>query len=702
VAVAASCALVWALGGVAGASGPSLTAGSPVFLTGTEGASISHQTVGTFTDSTQEPVTDLSATINWGDGSAPLVATVSQPGGSGTEYQVTASHTYVVAGVYSVTIRVATSANADSVTLTAQATIADAPLTASGTQPTVSGTEGAPLTGPVASFTDANPFAPVSDFTATIEWGDGTSSAGTVVQPGGVGTEFLVTARHTYATSGAYGLSVRVADRDGSTVTIGNSATIADAPLSAAANQPAVGTATAGGPLSAAVGSFTDANPVAPISDFSAWVTWGDGSSESGGTVTQPGGVGTAFLVAATHTYAAAGDYQVNLQITDIGGSTLTMTGSSVDVVAAALVAGPAVTLSATPGTATGSVVVGTFSDLDPLVPVADFTASVTWGDSTAAAAGTVSQPGGAGTAFWVEGSHTYGAAGRYEVTVRVAGPAGSGLTLTGSTVDVAAPPVPAPPEAPSVTAGYWVAGADGGVFNFGAPSFGSMGGRALAAPIVGLAATPDGGGYWLAAADGGVFSFGDAVFSGSMGGQALDAPVVGMAADPATGGYWEVAADGGVFAFDAPFYGSMGGWALAAPIVGMAATPDGGGYWLVAADGGVFSFGNAVYSGSMAGRTLDAPVVGMAADPATGGYWEVAADGGVFAFDAPFLGSIGGQPLASPVTGIAAGAAGGRAGGGYWEVAADGGVSGFSEPLEGAVTDLAGAGHAVGIVADQ
>ena len=36
--------------------------------------------------------------------------------------------------------------------------------------------------------------------------------------------------------------------------------------------------------------------------------------------------------------------------------------------------------------------------------------------------------------------------------------------------------------------------------------------------PVVGMAATPDGGGYWLVAADGGIFSYGDAQFFGSTG----------------------------------------------------------------------------------------------------------------------------------------------------------------------------------------
>ena len=61
-------------------------------------------------------------------------------------------------------------------------------------------------------------------------------------------------------------------------------------------------------------------------------------------------------------------------------------------------------------------------------------------------------------------------------------------------------------------------------------------------------------------AADGGIFSFGDAAFHGSMGGQPLNAPIVGMAATPDGGGYWEVAADGGIFSFGAPFYGSRAG----------------------------------------------------------------------------------------------------------------------------------------------
>jgi hypothetical protein len=49
--------------------------------------------------------------------------------------------------------------------------------------------------------------------------------------------------------------------------------------------------------------------------------------------------------------------------------------------------------------------------------------------------------------------------------------------------------------------------------------------------PVVGMAATPDGGGYWLVAADGGIFAYADAPFDGSTGAIHLNEPIVGMSA---------------------------------------------------------------------------------------------------------------------------------------------------------------------------
>jgi len=161
---------------------------------------------------------------------------------------------------------------------------------------------------------------------------------------------------------------------------------------------------------------------------------------------------------------------------------------------------------------------------------------------------------------------------------------------------------------------GYHLVGSDGSVFPFGtAEGLGSMAGKPLNKPVVGMATTPDGHGYWLVASDGGIFSFGAAAFHGSTGSLTLNKPIAGIAGTPDGGGYWLVASDGGIFAFgDAGFYGSTGSLTLNKPAVGMASTPDGHGYWLVASDGGIFAFGDAPFLGSKGGSSLAGPIVGM------------------------------------------------------------------------------------------
>jgi hypothetical protein len=259
-----------------------------------------------------------------------------------------------------------------------------------------------------------------------------------------------------------------------------------------------------------------------------------------------------------------------------------------------------------------------------------------------------------------------------------------AGATLTGSLNSVVVAQA-ANPVAPLGDEGYWLAGADGGVYAEGDAGFyGSVGNLTLTGPIVAIAATPDGRGYWLAALDGGVFAFGDAGFYGSMGGRPLNKPIVGIAPTADGHGYWLVASDGGVFAFgDAPFLGSMGGTPLVAPVVGMAASHHGDGYWMVAADGGIFTFGDAPFLGSLGGRSLVDPIGSMAAMPDDRGYYLASTDGAVYVFgDAVWLGDLGGglggnvQDI-MPVAAITL-ATGGI---GYWLLDPDGFNYNFTNP---------------------
>jgi hypothetical protein len=139
---------------------------------------------------------------------------------------------------------------------------------------------------------------------------------------------------------------------------------------------------------------------------------------------------------------------------------------------------------------------------------------------------------------------------------------------------------------------------------------------------VVGMAADGATGGYWEVASDGGIFAF-NAPFLGSMGGKALNAPIGFMAGTPDFAGYRMVGTDGGVFDFgDAQFYGSAAapgssGWDA------LTATPTGGGYWLFSNTSSA-SFGDAASQLTVVGGNASAaPVVGaatLAISPATGG----------------------------------------------------------------------------------
>ena len=161
------------------------------------------------------------------------------------------------------------------------------------------------------------------------------------------------------------------------------------------------------------------------------------------------------------------------------------------------------------------------------------------------------------------------------------------------------------------------------------------------------MAATPDGDGYWLVGADGGVFTFGNARFYGSTG---------GIDAEPAGRRHGVDARRERVLARRRRRRRLLLRQRAVLRLDGRqapqrarrrhgVATPTGKGYWLVAADGGIFAFGDAPSMARWAASTLNAPVVGMAVDPDGQGYWLVAADGGIFTYgDARVLGSMGGK----------------------------------------------------------
>lgn len=189
-------------------------AGHPVTFSATEGQSFSG-TVATVTDGDpKDMANEYKATIDWGDGTTGP-GTVSGPDGG--PYNVTGTHTYTEEGTYTVKVHVTDSDSSNTADAASTANVGDAALdTATCLVPPVIVQT---YSGPTGSFTDSNSFATNADFTATIDWGDGSSSSGTV-SPGAGNGPYTVSGSHTYSSTGTFTITTTVKDDGGSSVTI--------------------------------------------------------------------------------------------------------------------------------------------------------------------------------------------------------------------------------------------------------------------------------------------------------------------------------------------------------------------------------------------------------------------------------------------------------------------------------------------------
>ena len=144
-----------------------------------------------------------------------------------------------------------------------------------------------------------------SDFTATIDWGDGDTTQGTIVDNGS--GNFAVQGSHTYLEEGSYTLSVKIDDVGGSTVSGSTTVSVSD---------PAV-VATPAGTFNAVEGATSASQTVATFTDpggiyegdshYSATIDWGD-------SITSPGSIsnGTVF---GNHKYAEEGSYTITVTV---------------------------------------------------------------------------------------------------------------------------------------------------------------------------------------------------------------------------------------------------------------------------------------------------------------------------------------------------------------------------------------------------
>ncbi len=176
--------------------------------------------------------------------------------------------------------------------------------------------DGQPFSGVVATFSDPAGAAATS-YTATITWGDGHSTAGTVALTGK--GAYSVSGGNTYARAGSYPLSVKVSKAGSAPVTAAGTATVADSEWWAGRAFERVKVNQSATPV---LGTVTDTNPLASAGDFAVTIDWGDGQTSAGLLRADPKG---GFDLVGTHNYRAAGSFTLTATITEQGGDTVTI-----------------------------------------------------------------------------------------------------------------------------------------------------------------------------------------------------------------------------------------------------------------------------------------------------------------------------------------------------------------------------------------
>ena len=375
----------------------------------------------TFADGSKDTHT---ATVDWGDsapGSPPEDAEVNQLNDT-----VAADHVYNDNGIFTVNV-----------------CVTDNDLATGCDTTTVNVTNALPIVLPESgqqvnegeTAVSSSGFFDVGEgdrHSATVFWGDGTSSTAAVVQD-----LDSATATHVYANDGVYTATVRVCDDDGGCSEDTQTMRVANVPveivaLSLTSNSPHV----EGLPVT--LTAVTNDKGTADI--HTATIDWGDGTPIDDATVSEdpfgPPGInaGANATVTGVHRYADNGSYDVELCVQDDDATTCTTARIEVENARPVVDAGSGLVLDQDDGLIVDEgafITLGpaTFTDSgfdsDTIPSVETFTATIDWGDGTTEPAGTITfldTPGSPGvlTSGTVQASHAYGQYGTYAVEVCV------------------------------------------------------------------------------------------------------------------------------------------------------------------------------------------------------------------------------------------------------------------------------------------
>ena len=358
---------------------------------------------------------DFTATVLWGDGSEVDTNTTIVANASGG-FDVVAGHTYTHAGEKTLGVQI-TGTGGATVSTPNTAHVNNGVLIPTGYP--VTAIEGAAYTGIVAHFTDANLGAITGDFTAVIDWGDQTTSVGTLSANNNGG--FDVTGTHTYNPQGTRTITTTITGQGSGQAVALSTMVVQDALLDATGK-------TVAGIVNVSlnnvlIASFVDANPLDDASHFTATITWENGSTFAGAIVKTSTG---HYNVTGSHTYTTTGSKTAGVLIQDAGGSLQTVN-------ATVNVSGPGLNANFIPFTATeGTGLTGKVSHFATSragATAGGFAASIDWADGTTSAGTIVANAAGG---FDVTGSHTWRVGGYKAVSVRISDVVTNGYIFAG------------------------------------------------------------------------------------------------------------------------------------------------------------------------------------------------------------------------------------------------------------------------------
>ncbi len=369
---------------------------------------------------------DYQAFITWNSGATTPSVTKGTilPDPVPGYYDIVGTFTYPTYGPFNLAVHLIGSATATNGPASADglATIAVLDAKPSVATPSFSPVAGSSFSGVVATFTDQGPDV-AANFTATINWGDGITSVGSVM-PTDNPHVFNVLGTHTYSGANFFLVTASVTSTGGTSGsasgTVQSVAPAAPASTIVATAGPTLTPAT-GLPFTALLATFTDANfpPGSAVSHFATTtVSWGDTTTTTASDTSDPSNlvaitydpINQDYVVTGTHQYASPSPsnqpYPILITVTDDAATPATGAARTTATVSDPVLAASGVNLSPSPEAGhpfAGAV--ATFTDTDPYSKPSDFSATIDWGDNSSSPGMVSFGPSGG---FLVTGTHTY------------------------------------------------------------------------------------------------------------------------------------------------------------------------------------------------------------------------------------------------------------------------------------------------------